>query len=87
MTRYVDINNRRGRLNRDREVEQGWDSISRSWRNNWQKSARYHWPSDIRKAIFTTNGIESLNSVIRQDIKNVNYFCIIIGYKSNLFSD
>ena len=27
MTRYVDINNRRGRLNRDREVEQGWDSI------------------------------------------------------------
>ena len=32
MTRYVDINNRRGRLNRDRAVEQGWDSIYQVYR-------------------------------------------------------
>ncbi|MCA2493010.1 transposase, partial [Vibrio sp. 2175-1] len=29
----------------------------------------FHYPEDIRRAIYTTNAIESLNSVIRKAIK------------------
>ncbi|WP_238593928.1 transposase, partial [Endozoicomonas atrinae] len=32
------------------------------------------YPEDIRKAIYTTNAIESLNSVIRKAIKNRKIF-------------
>ncbi len=51
-----------------------WDSrypqISRSWQANWPNLATFFaYPTDIRKAIYTTNAIESLNSVIRQAIK------------------
>ena len=61
------------------QFEQRWDSkypnISRSWRNNWQNvSTIFHYPEDIRKAIYTTNAIESLNSVIRKAIKKRKLF-------------
>jgi transposase-like protein len=32
------------------------------------------YPNDIRKAIYTTNAIESLNSVIRKAVKNRKVF-------------
>jgi putative transposase len=56
------------------QFEQRWDdkypNISRSWRNNWQNvSTLFNYPEDIRKAIYTTNAIESLNSVIHKTIK------------------
>lgn len=56
-----------------------WDSqyplISKSWRNNWHNlTAIYHYPPDIRKAIYTTNAIESLNSVIRKATRNRKVF-------------
>ncbi|PWC09217.1 IS256 family transposase [Brenneria corticis] len=56
-----------------------WDErypqISRSWRANWANlSTLYGYPSDIRKAIYTTNAIESLNSVIRHAIKKRKVF-------------
>lgn len=59
--------------------EQRWDgkypNISRSWRNNWQNvSTLFNYPEDIRKAIYTTNAIESLNSVIRKAIKKRKLF-------------
>lgn len=43
-----------------------WDakypSISQSWRRDWERLAPFFdYPSDIRKAIYTTNAIESLN--------------------------
>ncbi len=46
----------------------GWDDrypqISRSWRANWVNlSTIFAYPDDIRKVIYTTNAIESLNSV------------------------
>jgi len=41
--------------------------ISRSWRKHWENlNTLFKYPDDIRKAIYTTNAIESLNSVIRK---------------------
>lgn len=56
-----------------------WDSkypqISRSWRSHWQNlNTLFNYPADIRKAIYTTNAIESLNSVIRKVIKKRKLF-------------
>lgn len=61
------------------QLEQRWDgkypNISRSWRNNWQNvSTLFNYPEEIRKAIYTTNAIESLNSVIRKAIKKRKLF-------------
>ncbi|EAC1404624.1 IS256 family transposase [Escherichia coli] len=56
-----------------------WDSrypqISRSWQANWANlSTFFAYPTDIRKVIYTTNAIESLNSVIRHAIKKRKVF-------------
>ncbi len=56
-----------------------WDekypSISRSWRKHWPNLITlFNYPEDIRKVIYTTNAIESLNSVIRKAIKNRKIF-------------
>ena len=56
-----------------------WDEkypqISRSWRTHWSNlSTLFNYPADIRKAIYTTNAIESLNSVIRKAIKKRKLF-------------
>ena len=58
---------------------QKWDErfpyISQSWRNNWVNLITiFDYPEDIRKAIYTTNAIESLNSVIRKSTKNRKIF-------------
>ncbi len=56
-----------------------WDDkypqISKSWYAHWQNlNTLFAYPADIRKAIYTTNAIESLNSVIRQAIKKRKLF-------------
>ena len=56
-----------------------WDGkypqISRSWRSHWHNlNTLFNYPADIRKAIYTTNAIESLNSVIRKAIKKRKLF-------------
>lgn len=56
-----------------------WDAkypqISRSWRRHWNNlNTLFDYPQDIRKAIYTTNAIESLNSVIRKAIKKRKLF-------------
>lgn len=61
------------------EFESHWDEkyphISRSWRNHWPNlSTLFRYPEDIRKAIYTTNAIESLNSVIRKAIRKRKLF-------------
>ncbi|MDX1348572.1 MAG: IS256 family transposase [Thiomicrorhabdus chilensis] len=65
-------------LELDRFAEQ-WDAkypqISRSWRSHWQNlNTLFNYPEDIRKAIYTTNAIESLNSVIRKATKKRKLF-------------
>jgi putative transposase len=61
------------------DFSEKWDSqypqISRSWRAHWQNlNTLFGYPPDIRKAIYTTNAIESLNSVIRKAIKKRKLF-------------
>jgi transposase-like protein len=56
-----------------------WDGkypqISRSWHAHWENlNTLFNYPEDIRKAIYTTNAIESLNSVIRKTIKKRKLF-------------
>ncbi len=58
---------------------QTWDEkypqISRSWSNHWPNLITFFdYPKDIRKAIYTTNAIESLNSVIRKSVKTRKLF-------------
>lgn len=56
-----------------------WDDkypqISKIWRAHWENlNTFFDYPPDIRKAIYTTNAIESLNSVIRAAIKKRKVF-------------
>lgn len=56
-----------------------WDEkyprISKSWRTHWPNlNTLFQYPPDIRKAIYTTNAIESLNSVIRKAVKKRKLF-------------
>ena len=52
-----------------------WDSkyptISKQWRLRWADIvAMFEFPPEIRKAIYTTNAIESVNSAIRKFTRN-----------------
>lgn len=56
-----------------------WDaqypSISKSWKNRWGNIIPFFdYPAEIRKAIYTTNAIESINMSIRKVIKNKRVF-------------
>lgn len=61
------------------EFGKKWDSryptISQQWRNNWQRVIPFFdYPEDIRKVIYTTNAIESLNRSLRKVIKTKGAF-------------
>jgi len=61
------------------EFGEKWDDqypqISKSWLANWTNlNTFFSYPPDIRKAIYTTNAIESLNSVIRHATKKRKIF-------------
>lgn len=56
-----------------------WDGeypqISKTWRSHWHNlNTLFAYPQDIRRAIYTTNAIESLNSVIRKAVKKRKLF-------------
>lgn len=56
-----------------------WDEkypkISKSWENHWLNLRTiFDFPEEIRKAVYTTNAIESLNSVIRKATKKRKIF-------------
>ena len=75
---YQSVTAAQAELELDR-FAQKWDDrfpyISKSWRNNWAHLIPlFDYPKDIRKAIYTTNAIESLNSVIRKNTKNRKIF-------------
>jgi transposase-like protein len=57
------------------EFAQAWDekypTIAKQWRAKWTDIITlFDFPAPIRKAIYTTNAIESVNSVIRKFTKN-----------------
>ena len=67
---YQSITEQEAHLELDRFCE-NWDEkypqIGKSWRSNWENLITiFDYPADIRKVIYTTNAIESLNSVIRK---------------------
>ena len=75
---YKSISEQEASLELDRFAEK-WDEkypqISKSWRANWANLITiYDYPDDIRKVIYTTNAIESLNSVIRKSVKTRKVF-------------
>jgi transposase-like protein len=75
---YQSVTEEEALLALDQFAEQ-WDAkypqISRSWRAHWDNlNTLFNYPEDIRKAIYTTNAIESLNSVIRKAIKKRKLF-------------
>ncbi len=58
---------------------QKWDkqypTISKSWLNHWQRIIPFFaFPLEIRRAIYTTNAIESTNMTLRKVIKNHRAF-------------
>jgi putative transposase len=58
---------------------QKWDSkyptIRQMWRKNWERVIPFFdYPADIRKVIYTTNAIESLNRSLRKVIKTKGAF-------------
>jgi len=61
------------------EFEQQWGQtypvIVRSWRANWGRIVpMFGYPSEIRRAVYTTNTIESLNMTLRKITKNRSLF-------------
>jgi putative transposase len=66
-------------LNQLHDFGQKWNKsypmISDSWQRNWTNIIPFlGYPSDIRKAIYTTNSIESINRSLRKIIKNRTIF-------------
>jgi putative transposase len=56
-----------------------WDAkypmISKSWRDNWHNlNEFFQYPDDIRKGIYTTNAIESLNASLKKVTKKRSAF-------------
>jgi putative transposase len=52
-----------------------YPSISQSWHRNWGNLTTFFaYPGDIRKAIYTTNAVESMNMTLRKVIKNKRVF-------------
>ena len=65
-----------GRLS---EFQAKWDgkypTISQSWRRNWEQVIPFlAYPQEIRKVIYTTNAIESLNRSLRKAVKTRGHF-------------
>lgn len=49
--------------------------IAQSWRRNWEAVIPFFaFPADVRKIIYTTNAIESLNASVRKAIRNKGHF-------------
>lgn len=75
---YQSVTEQEASLELDNFAEK-WDEkypqISKSWRANWHNLITiFDYPEDIRKVIYTTNAIESLNSVIRKSVKTRKVF-------------
>jgi putative transposase len=52
-----------------------YPAIVSSWRNNWDKIIPFlDFPIEIRKTIYTTNIVESLNNTLRKAVRNRGHF-------------
>ena len=61
--------------NFSKKWDEKYPQISKTWRSHWENLITiFDYPADIRKVIYTTNAIESLNSVIRKSVKTRKVF-------------
>lgn len=52
-----------------------YPAIAQSWRRNWEAVIPFFaFPAEVRKIIYTTNAIESLNASVRKAIRNKGHF-------------
>jgi len=59
----------------ERKWDRKYPSISKSWRTHWPELITFlKYPAEIRKAIYTTNAIESLHRSLRKISKNRGVF-------------
>ncbi len=59
----------------DEEWGARFPTITKSWRENWERVTPFlQYPQEIRRAIYTTNAIESLNSSIRRALRPRGHF-------------
>lgn len=61
------------------ELAKKWDeqypTVSQFWRKHWERLTPYFdFPKDIRKVIYTTNAIESINRSLRKVLKTKGAF-------------
>lgn len=55
--------------------DESYPSISKSWLSHWENIIPFfNYPAEIRRAIYTTNAIESVNMSLRKVIKNKRVF-------------
>jgi putative transposase len=60
--------------------------IVKSWRQNWEKIIPFlDFPKEIRKVVYTTNIIESLNRTLRKSVKNRGHFSTEDGLMKVLY--
>jgi putative transposase len=53
----------------------GYPAIAQSWRRNWTEVIPFFaFPDDVRRIIYTTNAIESLNAKLRRSVKTRGHF-------------
>jgi putative transposase len=61
------------------QFEADWESkypqLCKSWRQNWERlNVIFRFPEEIRRVIYTTNAIESINSVVRKVVRKRKVF-------------
>ena len=57
------------------EWDQKYPSIAASWRRNWEQVIPiFAYPQEVRRVLYTTNAIESLNAQVRKVIKTRGHF-------------
>ena len=81
---YSTSNEEEGLLKLD-DFGQKWDSkypmIHKSWLNYWDNlSEFFFYPEEIRKIIYATNAIESLNASLRKVTKNRTAFLMMTQF-------
>jgi putative transposase len=54
---------------------QKYPAITASWRRSWSEVIPFFaFPQDVRRMIYTTNAIESLNSIVRRSVRTRGHF-------------
>ncbi len=77
--RWIETLNPQAHRAQSAEFETKWDAtyppIGISWRNNWARVIPFFdYPPEIRRIIYTTNAIESVNMSLRKVTKNRGAF-------------